>query len=264
MFPIPWNRAFRKKDGTLSTIGHEIENGGGSYTLPTASGETKGGVKIGSRLTMNGEVLSADAQVPTHTSAEAGKVLTVDENGDLEWDTKGSGGGDAYVSYDFTKFGTRSAYNVSFSSDGARFSNGGNALIPIIGLVSNYQTPAYSDISIFVDTGLLSLTSGAHRRFIMISNDTGLIYRSTGVWSLYLTSWADSAITDVTFFDNCTVKVYIDSNRHWHIYKDGVLVFKDTTMASSVTSVQIGSTGSSLINSNIKACRVYNGNYTET
>ena len=32
---------------------------GGSYTLPTASADTKGGVKIGSGLTMTGEVLSA-------------------------------------------------------------------------------------------------------------------------------------------------------------------------------------------------------------
>lgn len=36
--------------------------GDGTYTLPTASTETKGGVKIGARLTMTGEVLSADVQ----------------------------------------------------------------------------------------------------------------------------------------------------------------------------------------------------------
>lgn len=38
-----------------------VEGGGGSYTLPTASAEVKGGVRIGSGLTMTGEVLSADA-----------------------------------------------------------------------------------------------------------------------------------------------------------------------------------------------------------
>lgn len=38
------------------------ETGGGEpYTLPTASAETKGGVKIGSGLTMTDEVLSTDA-----------------------------------------------------------------------------------------------------------------------------------------------------------------------------------------------------------
>lgn len=81
MFPIPWNFPFRKKDGSLG----KIEDLGGSYTLPTASTETKGGVKIGSGLTMTGEVLSADAQLPVYTVAEAGKVLMVGEEGTLVW-----------------------------------------------------------------------------------------------------------------------------------------------------------------------------------
>lgn len=36
----------------------------GTYTLPTASAETKGGVRIGARLTMTDDILSADAQIP--------------------------------------------------------------------------------------------------------------------------------------------------------------------------------------------------------
>ena len=39
----------------------ETGGGGTPYTLPTASADTKGGVKIGTGLSMNGEVLSADA-----------------------------------------------------------------------------------------------------------------------------------------------------------------------------------------------------------
>lgn len=81
MFPIPWNFPFRKKDGSLG----KIEDLGSSYSLPTASTETKGGVKIGSGLTMTGEVLSADEQLPAYTSAEEGKALTVDDQGALEW-----------------------------------------------------------------------------------------------------------------------------------------------------------------------------------
>lgn len=59
MFPIRWNFPFRKKDGSISTIGAEIEGGGGGggYTLPTASAETKGGIKVGSSLKMIGEKL---------------------------------------------------------------------------------------------------------------------------------------------------------------------------------------------------------------
>lgn len=93
MFPIPFNFPFRKSNGAMTTIGDAISEGGGSYTLPTASADTKGGVKIGSGLSMSGEVLNATAELPAYSSATAGKVLTVDENGDLEWDTKGSGGG---------------------------------------------------------------------------------------------------------------------------------------------------------------------------
>lgn len=92
MFPIRWNFPFRKKNGALSTIGAEIENAGGSYTLPTASADTKGGIKIGSGLSMEGEVLSADAQLPAYTSSESGKVLGVDSEGHLAWVTVSSGG----------------------------------------------------------------------------------------------------------------------------------------------------------------------------
>lgn len=58
MFPLRWNFPFRKKDGSMVNLEDAMSGGGGGYTLPTASAETKGGVKIGSGLTMTGEVLS--------------------------------------------------------------------------------------------------------------------------------------------------------------------------------------------------------------
>ena len=58
MFPISWSTIFRKKDGSLVNMEDALSGGGGGYTLPTASAETKGGVKIGTGLTMDGEVLS--------------------------------------------------------------------------------------------------------------------------------------------------------------------------------------------------------------
>jgi len=51
------------------------------YTLPTASDTVKGGIKIGARLTMTGEVLSADVQ----TTDISGKV---DKNADIVGATK--------------------------------------------------------------------------------------------------------------------------------------------------------------------------------
>lgn len=73
--------------------GKVIGGGGGSYTLPTASAQTKGGIKIGNNLTMSGEVLSADSQLPAHAAAQSGKYLKVDSNGDLVWADKPGGGG---------------------------------------------------------------------------------------------------------------------------------------------------------------------------
>lgn len=56
MFPLPWNKTYRKKDGSLTTIDEAIAGG---FDLPTASTETKGGIKIGSGLSMDGEILNA-------------------------------------------------------------------------------------------------------------------------------------------------------------------------------------------------------------
>ena len=64
MFPLRWNFPFRKKDGSLSTIQDEIDSGGGGgepYVLPTASPTTKGGIKVGEGLTMDGEVLNVSS-----------------------------------------------------------------------------------------------------------------------------------------------------------------------------------------------------------
>ena len=263
MFPLPFNFPFRKKDGTLTTLDDAISSGGGSYTLPTASANTKGGVKIGSRLTMTGEVLSADAQVPAYTSAEAGKVLTVDENGDLEWDTKGSGGGDAFVSYDFTKAGNRNMYSITYSSEGATFSNDGKGCIKLWSTLPNMSSEMLSDFTIYIDTGNLNISSGTHRRFVMVTSDSGFIYRSTGVWSFYASNWYDSEITDPTYFDNCKLKIYIDSDRKWHVYKDNVLVYEPNT-TYPIYELYLGMTSNSLVGSIIKALRIYNGNYTET
>lgn len=96
MFPLPFNIPFRKKDGTLSTLGDELNNGGGggsSYTLPTASANVKGGVKIGEGLTMDGEVLKNTNPTPATPynlpvasanvlgGVKIGNGVNIDENG---------------------------------------------------------------------------------------------------------------------------------------------------------------------------------------
>lgn len=76
MFPIPFNFPFRKKDGSLITIDDAISSGGGGgYTLPTASAETKGGVKIGSGLSMSGEVLNNSNPTPYSLPTASAETL---------------------------------------------------------------------------------------------------------------------------------------------------------------------------------------------
>lgn len=75
MFPIPFNFPFRKKDGSVITIDDAISAGGGGYTLPTASASTKGGVKIGSGLSMDGETLNNTNPTPYTLPTASSEVL---------------------------------------------------------------------------------------------------------------------------------------------------------------------------------------------
>lgn len=259
MFPLTSNEAYIKSTGERSTLGAVI--GGGSQNLPTASADTKGCVKIGSGLKMTGEVLSAD-QVPAHTIAEAGKVLTVADDGTLEWDTKGEGGGDAFINIDFKKLGTRTVTNVDYApASGAHFKQA-NSVYTIANLGSNNL----KNISIFIDIGLTDMptTHSTHRRFVIGGTETGFIYRSNGTWAIYAGSWVDSQITDSHYFDNSTLKIYIDDDLKWHVYKGDTLIVELTTQTITGAALTIGSTsGDSVTDVYITGIRVYNGNYTE-
>ena len=109
MFPIPFNFPFRKKDGSVTTIDAAISGGGTPYTLPTASAEIKGGVKIGSGLTMDGETLNNSNPTPyslptasaeTKGGVKIGSGLSIDENGVLS--VNGGGGGMTLTPIDTT------------------------------------------------------------------------------------------------------------------------------------------------------------------
>lgn len=261
MFPLTSNEAYIKPTGERSTLGAEL--GGNSYTLPTASADTKGGVKIGSGLKMTGEVLSAD-QVPAHTIAEAGKVLTVADDGSLEWDTKGEGGGDWFLNCDFTKEGNRTAGNVTFSTNGATFQTANNSLITLLESHNGY----YTDFTLYLDIAelIVSSTVSSHQRFIMGSNNAGLIYEyNNHVWGFYTGSaWEYTENSDNELFNDCTVKVYVDSSRKWHVYKNNILLF-ESDAAINTYGILIGSESNSIKTGTCRftGARIYNGNYTE-
>lgn len=66
MFPIPWNKMFRKKDGALVTMDEAMSGGGGG------------------------------GSIPPHSEADAGKVLGVANDGTLAWVSVSTGGHNAY------------------------------------------------------------------------------------------------------------------------------------------------------------------------
>lgn len=208
------------------------------------------------------------AQTARATNITANGTYDTTENNEVTVNVSGGGGGggssDAYISFDFTKFSGTIA-GVSYGSAGATFPSGGDAFIPIL--------PMKNDITIYIDVASMRLSSGTHRRFIMNAQTTGFIYRSNGKWAVYSNNgWEESSITDGNFFDNSTVKVYVDASSKWHIYKNGTLVWEPTLSLSMafnanayMSSVpQIGSKDGNIINNAvITGLRIYNGNYTE-
>lgn len=209
----------------------------------------------GERARLGQIVGGSDTQeLPDYGIADAGKVLTVGEDGSLEWNEKGAGGGDAFLNYDFTKMGTRSNVRyVDFSSDGADFKTT-NAQIPFSIIVN--------DITIYLDIGVLNIAQGVNNRLLMRSSNEGLIYRSTNFWGLYAGGfWSMSEISEPDYFNNSTLKIYIDSSNKWHIYKNGVLVF-EPTYSFNPSDLIIGASDNSF-RGVIRGVRLYNGDYTE-
>lgn len=79
-------RSAGKKEATFTVVPFKIAAGGGgggggsSYTLPTASATVKGGIKVGSRLSIVNQVLSADKQLEnwvTNTKYEVGETALI-------------------------------------------------------------------------------------------------------------------------------------------------------------------------------------------
>lgn len=144
---------------------------------------------------------------------------------------------------------------VDYTQSGAVFSNASAVIyLPVRSM---------NDITIYFDVLSMSLTSGGHRRFVMGYPDCGFIYRSTGVWGFYSGNWEDTDNTDGGFFNNSVVKLYIDDENHWHIYKNNYLFFEPKKTVSIGSIFTIGASQQAINNAVIGNVRVYQGDYTE-
>ena len=232
MFPTNWNDPYRKKDGTLVNMEELGEGGGGG------------------------------SELPDYSQADAGKVLTVGEDGELEWNETGAGGGDAFLSYDFTKFINRSWGSASCTASGASIS-GYSSYIPVLSSLNSSQL---NDVTIYVDSSVIEVDTerSNHQRAIMGTDERGLIYNgSNHKWSIYSNNgWEYSDSTDPDLFNNSKIKIYIDSTGKWAVYCNDVLVIQSANQLTS-SLLRIGASEYSLKSATIRGIRIYSGNYTE-
>lgn len=258
-------------NGTTDVTNYASANVNVQPTLQTKTASANGDVEPDSgydglsKVTVN---VQPNLQSKTAT---ANGTITPDSGYDglssVVVNVQGGGGGgyaDAVTDMDFTKY-AGTLRGVTYNSSGAVFPASGNAniMIPYFG----------AGMTLYVDVASMQLASGDHRRFIMATPSNGLIYRSNGKWSFYNGSWQESSITDGGFFDGTKVKVYVDSNNKWHIYKNDTLVFEPNgaqtipvqdSNSNYYTGPFIGSiSGQAIINAIITGLRVYQGNYTE-
>lgn len=126
---------------------------------------------------------------------------------------------------------------LTFGSEGAIFDSAADYI----------KIPTLQPLEIEIEVPMMQLSSGTHRRFVMGTDSNGLIYRSTGKWAFYNGTWEDSGELSGSFFDDSTVKIIVDSDSKWHIYKDGVLWWEPTG-SQALTAPGIGSSSQSINN----------------
>ena len=153
------------------------------------------------------------------------------------------------VNMDFT--GITDSYTVNgvtYDSNGAVFDG-----------ISDYIALPFihgNNVEIEIDVATMNLNSSQHRRFVISDTNKGFFYsRDSGKWAFYNGTTYTSDISDGDYFANSTVKIVVDADNYWHIYKDGVLVFEPAG-AFALKNVTIGSTSTSMNNVTITGIRM--------
>lgn len=263
MFPIPFNIPFRKKDGSLSTLGDELNNGGGgsSYTLPTASASVKGGVKIGAGLEMDGEVLkntnptpSTPYSLPTASADTLGGVkigsgINIDENGVIS--SSGGSGADMGIYSSLVPY--RAIFKDSGENDGKYVIAVANK-IPSETNTPNFTTDSYDFNEVFDPS--LSFTNYEYYNYVTddFLTDIGAVllcdHKSSNATSGTLTDSINNY--DIVIIQGCydstaqsnydTTMIYLNPElnvSYWFGVKDRNSSYSATMQFTSNTEVQL-------------------------
>ena len=105
-----------------------------------------------------------------------------------------------------------------------------------------------------IDVAQMQLSSGTH---IFVSFGGSLRYQN-GIWRIYTGSeFVDSTETDGSYFNACTVRIEVDKDRKWKVYKDGSLFMQTNVSVVKATDFKIGDSGYGLPNAIVSAVRLY-------
>lgn len=218
---------------------------------------------------------SVDVNVPnSYTESDEGKVvssgalvaqtgpLVVTENGLIDTTTISSVNvaipPKTIANYDFTQslVDSVNGFTAVLRNNATRDDSG----VHITAATGYVTTPNRVFAGMKMDLEITGSVRGGsdHARLVMFSSDSGLIYRSTGVWAFYAFSgWCDSSITEFNYFDNHVLRIFIDSTYHWHIYRDSDLVFEPNQVADTGGPLWLGSSSNSFYTTTIKSLKVY-------
>ena len=257
---------------TTSTLISKSIEANGSYDPATDNADGYSAVTVNvpnsyaagdeGKVVSNGVLVAQTARASEIT---ANGTYDTTNNNSVTVNVSGGGGGGLDLNYDFTQSMTDTIRNVPIiSSNVTQTANGAvydTASGSYMQLPRRYCANTYT---YEVDVGTIEIRSNYHNRVITWNDSRGLIYRSTGKWAFYTGTWQETDITDPTYLNGCTLKVYIDESGYWHIYRNGALWFEPTSACSindygsSTVLIRIGSSGNSMgQGTTITGLRVY-------
>jgi hypothetical protein len=147
---------------------------------------------------------------------------------------------------------TRSASGISFSG-AAHY-----ASIPVNLLQNGYT------YEIEIASLAISNQSVNNRVFMFTDSNThnaGVVWHGqTGKWGVWdsVNTWQDSNITDKDYFNDSVLKIVIDDNGYWHIYKDDVLIFEPANAITlKNTAFVLGASSNACYNMVISKFKIY-------